>query len=252
TNGILHIISLHFDMKRSPSLPGWVRVVGLFLCLTRTVQALVLINSTQLESMLNQYRDKDDKWWKARSRGRRAISEGDMHLILDLHNKLRGQVHPPASNMEHMQVFKKSLQNVPDQVRELENEVEMEQKKSSEAVKGVRKYERRIKELTYQVMSQDTDKYLIYFQTEEDRKNVARLQDLVDKLQLKVKAYKRAAEESEEQANVNLGKFRKLQHELDEAEERADIAESQVNKLRVKSRDAGSKVRDPSRFQHST
>lgn len=27
----------------------------------------------------------------------------------------------------------------------------MEQKKSSEAVKGVRKYERRIKELTYQV-----------------------------------------------------------------------------------------------------
>lgn len=37
------------------------------------------------------------------------------------------------------------------QVRELENEVEMEQKKSSEAAKGVRKYERRIKELTYQV-----------------------------------------------------------------------------------------------------
>lgn len=33
-------------------------------------------------------------------------------------------------------------------------------------------------------------------QTEEDRKNVARLQDLVDKLQLKVKAYKRSAEEA--------------------------------------------------------
>ena len=46
----------------------------------------------------------------------------------------------------------------------------------------------------------------------------------------------------EEQSNSNLGKFRKLQHELDEAEERADIAESQVNKLRTKSRDAGSKV----------
>ena len=46
----------------------------------------------------------------------------------------------------------------------------------------------------------------------------------------------------EEQANSNLGKFRKLQHELDEAEERADIAESQVNKMRTKSRDAGGKV----------
>lgn len=33
-------------------------------------------------------------------------------------------------------------------------------------------------------------------QTEEDKKNVARLQDLVDKLQLKVKAYKRQAEEA--------------------------------------------------------
>lgn len=36
-------------------------------------------------------------------------------------------------------------------MRELESEVELEQKKSSEAVKGARKYERRIKELTYQV-----------------------------------------------------------------------------------------------------
>ena len=46
----------------------------------------------------------------------------------------------------------------------------------------------------------------------------------------------------EELANGSLGKFRKLQHELDEAEERADIAESQVNKMRTKSRDAGGKV----------
>uniref|UniRef100_K7FJT1 Myosin motor domain-containing protein n=1 Tax=Pelodiscus sinensis TaxID=13735 RepID=K7FJT1_PELSI len=79
-------------------------------------------------------------------------------------------------------------------------------------------------------------------QTEEDKKNLLRLQDLVDKLQMKVKAYKRQAEEAEEQANTNLAKFRKVQHELDEAEERADIAESQVNKLRAKSRDAGGKV----------
>ncbi|KAB5536769.1 hypothetical protein PHYPO_G00111170 [Pangasianodon hypophthalmus] len=75
--------------------------------------------------------------------------------------------------------------------------------------------------------------------TEEDKKNVNRLQDLVDKLQLKVKAYKRQAEEAEEQANTHLSRFRKVQHELEEAQERADIAESQVNKLRAKSRDIG-------------
>uniref|UniRef100_A0A668A075 Myosin heavy chain 6 n=1 Tax=Myripristis murdjan TaxID=586833 RepID=A0A668A075_9TELE len=101
---------------------------------------------------------------------------------------------------------KKQIQKLEARVRELENEVEMEQKKSSDSVKGIRKYERRIKEI----------KFKIIFRT--------------------------SAEEAEEQANTNLTKFRKLQHELDEAEERADIAESQVNKLRAKSRDVGSKV----------
>ena len=48
--------------------------------------------------------------------------------------------------------------------------------------------------------------------------------------------------QQEEQANAHLGKFRKQQHELDEAEERADIAETQVNKLRAKTRDVGPKV----------
>ncbi|XP_061642056.1 myosin heavy chain, fast skeletal muscle-like [Phyllopteryx taeniolatus] len=118
---------------------------------------------------------------------------------------------------------KKQLQKLEARVRELESEVEAEQKRGAEAVKGVRKYERRVKELTYQ--------------TEEDKKNIARLQDLVDKLQLKVKAYKRQCEDSEEQANSHLTRYRKVQHEMEEAQERADIAESQVNKLRVKSRD---------------
>ncbi|XP_073699561.1 uncharacterized protein [Garra rufa] len=120
---------------------------------------------------------------------------------------------------------KKQLQKLESRVRELEAEVEAEQRRGADAVKGVRKYERRVKELTYQ--------------TEEDKKNVTRLQDLVDKLQLKVKAYKRQAEEAEEQANTHLSRYRKVQHELEESQERADIAESQVNKLRVKSRDAG-------------
>ncbi|CAK6968883.1 myosin-1B-like [Scomber scombrus] len=46
---------------------------------------------------------------------------------------------------------KKQLQKLEARVRELENEVETEQRQSSDAVKGVRKLERRIKELTYQV-----------------------------------------------------------------------------------------------------
>lgn len=36
----------------------------------------------------------------------------------------------------------------------------------------------------------------LVWQTEEDRKNLARLQELIDKLQTKVKGYKRQAEEA--------------------------------------------------------
>uniref|UniRef100_A0A8C9CXN1 Myosin tail domain-containing protein n=1 Tax=Phocoena sinus TaxID=42100 RepID=A0A8C9CXN1_PHOSS len=80
------------------------------------------------------------------------------------------------------------------------------------------------------------------WQAEEDRKNILRLQDLVDKLQAKVKASRKQAEE-EEQVNTQLSRCRRVQRGLEEAEERADIAESQVNKLRAKSRDVGAQVR---------
>uniref|UniRef100_A0A8C0G897 MYH6 protein n=1 Tax=Chelonoidis abingdonii TaxID=106734 RepID=A0A8C0G897_CHEAB len=121
---------------------------------------------------------------------------------------------------------KKQIQKLESRVRELENDLENELRRNTEAQKGVRKYERRIKELTYQA--------------EEDKKNLTRMQELIDKLQLKVKSYKHQAEE-EAQSNQYLAKYRKQQHELDDAEERAEIAESQVNKLRTKTRDIGIK-----------
>lgn len=46
----------------------------------------------------------------------------------------------------------------------------------------------------------------------------------------------------EEQCNVHMARFRKAQHELEEAEERADVAESLANKMRAKSREIGTKV----------
>ena len=81
-----------------------------------------------------------------------------------------------------------------------------------------RKLERKLKEVVYG--------------SEEDKKNLSRLQTQVEQLQLKVKQFKRSAEEQEEAANSNMSKYRKLQHELDEAEERADLAESTLSKLR--------------------
>ncbi|XP_039657330.1 myosin-7B-like [Perca fluviatilis] len=123
---------------------------------------------------------------------------------------------------------KKQLSKLETRVRELQTEMMMEQKKSEEYQKGVRRYEKRVRELTYQA--------------EEDSKTLLRMQELIDKLQTKVKSYKRQAENAEEQVGCTTVRYRKVQHELDDAEERADIAETTVNKLRIRTREQISKV----------
>ena len=64
----------------------------------------------------------------------------------------------------------------------MENENELEQHRHQETLKELRKNDRRLKELA--------------FQAEEDRKNQLRLQDLTEKLQSKIKVYKRQVEEA--------------------------------------------------------
>jgi len=69
-----------------------------------------------------------------------------------------------------------------------------------ETLKELRKNDRALKDLS--------------FQAEEDRKSHVRLEDTIDKLQNKLKAYKRQIEEAEEIAAINLAKFRKAADEL--------------------------------------
>merc|ERR1712217_305996 len=71
---------------------------------------------------------------------------------------------------------RKQVRKLEARMRELENELDSEQKRTAESIKSNRKMERKIKEVSYQ--------------SEEDKKNLSRIQDLVDKLQVKVKTYK--------------------------------------------------------------
>lgn len=80
----------------------WLSGPVLILLCVHCTHAMFIPNATLLEAMMEKYIDKEDSWWESRPRGKRAISHSDMQLILDLHNKLRGQVYPPASNMEYM------------------------------------------------------------------------------------------------------------------------------------------------------
>ncbi|XP_061426068.1 myosin-1B-like [Lethenteron reissneri] len=190
---------------------------------------------SEVEESIQESRNADEKAKKAITDAAMMAEELKKEQDTSAHlERMKKNMEQTVKDLQHrldeaeqiaMKGGKKQLQKLETRVRELESELDAEQRRTAETIKGSRKYERRIKELSYQ--------------TEEDRKNNLRLQDLVDKLQLKVKAYKRQSEESEEQANTNLSKYRKLQHELEEADERADIAESQVNKLRARSRDSG-------------
>jgi len=117
---------------------------------------------------------------------------------------------------------KRIIAKLEQRIHELESENELEQHRHQETLKELRKNDRRLKELA--------------FQAEEDRKNQLRLQDLTEKLQNKIKVYKRQVEEAEEIAALNLAKYRKVQTELEESAERADVAENQLGKIRAKSR----------------
>merc|ERR1711878_137812 len=89
---------------------------------------------------------------------------------------------------------KKAMSKMDTRIRELESELDAENRRQGDAQKNLRKSERRIKELTYQ--------------QDEDRKNHERMQALIDQLQGKIKSYKKQIEEAEEIAALNLAKYR--------------------------------------------
>ena len=114
---------------------------------------------------------------------------------------------------------RKAMNKMETRIRELESEVDAEQRRMGDAQKNLRKSERHIKEMTYA--------------SDEDRKNHERMQGLVDQLQAKIKTYKKQIEEAEEIAALNLAKFRQVQGQLGEAEERADLNEKALAKTKA-------------------
>ena len=117
---------------------------------------------------------------------------------------------------------KKAMNKMDTRIRELESEMDAENRRFADATKNLRKSERRIKELT--------------FASDEDRKNHERMQGLIDQLQGKIRSYKKQIEEAEEIAALNLAKYRQAQSQLTESEERADLNEQALAKFKAKER----------------
>ncbi|XP_057653557.1 myosin heavy chain, muscle isoform X16 [Diorhabda carinulata] len=196
---------------------------------------------SDLDELLNEAKNSEEKAKKAMVDAARLADElraeqDHAQTQEKLRKALEAQIKDLQVRLDEAEANalkggKKAIAKLEQRVRELENELDGEQRRHADAQKNLRKSERRIKELS--------------FQAEEDRKNHERMQDLVDKLQQKIKTYKRQIEEAEEIAALNLAKFRKAQQELEEAEERADLAEQAIAKFRAKGR-SGSAARGAS------
>ena len=102
-------------------------------------------------------------------------------------------------------------------IRELEQELGSAQLRSSDVNNRLRKSERHYRE--------------IQLQQETERQDSHHMTTLVDKLEKKLQSYKQQIEEAEEIAALNLAKYRKAQQELEEAECRSRMAETQLAKM---------------------
>ena len=114
----------------------------------------------------------------------------------------------------------KDQQKLEARCRELEAELQNENRKASENTKLSRKIDRKLKTTIYD--------------NEEDKKTLERLNEQAEVLAGKMKVYKKANEAALEQANNAMGNYRKLITDLDEASERAEMAEDAVNRARNK------------------
>merc|ERR1712051_66835 len=119
------------------------------------------------------------------------------------------------ANESAMRGGKSAMAKLESRIRELEVELGNVQAKTGDNMKAFQRSEHKIKE--------------IQSQNDEDKKNQDAMAELANKLQQKIKTYKKLIEEAEEIAALNLAKFRKSQQELEETEDRAKLAESALH-----------------------
>jgi len=159
----------------------------------------------------------------------RVEQEASMLLERD-RRLLEAQMKDAQARLDEAEVTalkggKKAVGKMETRIRELESELDAENRRCADAQKNLRRSERKVKELTYQ--------------QDEDRKNHERMQGLIDQLQNKIKSYKKQIEEAEEIASLNLAKFRTVQNNLADSIQYADMNEQALAKAKVKEASLG-------------
>merc|ERR1712092_56061 len=194
----------------------------------RHLESAVHTVHAEIDDMLHQAKGSEEKAKKAMVDAARladelraeqdhaaAMEKGKRTLdtqIKELENRLA------EANEAAAKGGRNAMAKLESRIREMEIELGGVQSKTSETYKSYQKSERRIKELN--------------FQRDEDKKNSDRITELAQKLQQKIKTYKKQIEEAEEIAALNLAKYRKAQQELEETEDRSRMAEGALSVAR--------------------
>merc|ERR1711999_33823 len=205
-------------------------------------QAIVGAKSKREQEMNNLGHDLDEMTSEAQmseEKAQRAMvdaarladelrAEQETAMMLERDKKLlEAQVKDAQNRLDEAEQTalkggKKAVAKMETRIRELESELDAENRRLGDAQKNLRKSERHVKELTYTM--------------DEDRKNHERMQALIDQLQGKIKSYKKQIEEAEEIAALNLAKYRQVQGNLAQSGERADLNEQALAKMKASSR----------------
>jgi len=194
----------------------------------RHLESAVHTVHAEIDDMLHQAKGSEEKAKKAMVDAARladelraeqdhaaAMEKGKRTLEVQI-NELENRL--AEANQAAAKGGRNAMAKLEGRIREMEIELGGVQSKTSESFKAYQKSERRIKELC--------------FQQDEDHKNQDQMSELANKLQAKIKTYKKQIEEAEEIAALNLAKFRKAQQELEETEDRTKMAEAQLSLVR--------------------
>ncbi|XP_064541377.1 paramyosin, short form isoform X2 [Drosophila montana] len=205
--------------------------VNLVSLKSKLEQELTVISS-DYEEVSKELRISDERYQKVQVELKHVIEqvqeEHERSIKLETIKKsLEVEVKNLSIRLEEVELnavagSKRIISKLEARIRDLELELEEEKRRHAETIKILRKKERTVKE--------------VMVQCEEDQKNIILLQDALDKTTAKINIYRRQLSEQEGFSQQSTTRVRRFQRELEAAEDRADVAESNLNLIRAKHR----------------
>merc|ERR1712038_328302 len=194
----------------------------------RRMEADIAAMQADLDEALNARRAAEERADRLQGEANRLADElrqeQENYKNADgLRKQLEIEMREITVRLEEAEAFaqregKRMVAKLQARLRDLEAELEAEQRRSRELAAANRKMERSLAELRVQ--------------SEDDRRMNHELQESVNILTIKIKTLRKQLAEAEEVVTITMNKYRKATAMLEEAEHRADHSEKSVVAMR--------------------